>query len=149
MQQQLPLSHVQSSLDRGLIEAYEATDFHVDDSPSFVLKIGASSRPLAQLYLKHGCECAAYVTACNPLGENVGQERNAELQRQLTSKLARGDFAFLPGIGQDSKGKWPGEPSYLVLGIQLNSAMELGNTLRQNAIVWCDADTVPQLILLR
>ncbi|UUZ55406.1 DUF3293 domain-containing protein [Massilia sp. H-1] len=49
----------------------------------------------------------------------------------------------------DPKREWPSEPSFLVRGLSLEDASALGRQLRQNAIVWCGADLVPQLILLR
>jgi hypothetical protein len=35
------------------------------------------------------------------------------------------------------------------LGISRQQAMDLGDRLEQNAIVWCGPDAVPELVLLR
>ena len=39
--------------------------------------------------------------------------------------------------------------SFLVLGMTLNAAKDLGKKFKQNAIVWSDQSTISQLILLR
>ncbi len=64
-------------------------------------------------------------------------------------ELGRRSLAYIEGIGQHPSKQWPGEASYLVFGLELEAAKTLGRALRQNAIVWSDADAVPRLILLR
>ena len=56
---------------------------------------------------------------------------------------------FIDGIGCDPSGCWPGEASCLVLGLSIDIARALGTEFEQNAIVWCGADAVPELVLLR
>ena len=63
--------------------------------------------------------------------------------------LEQRGLPYLTGAGCDPKQAWPAEPSYLILGTPLAEARAIGHELRQNAIVWCGADCVPQLILLR
>ena len=49
------------------------------------------------------------------------------MQRSLT---------FFEGLGQTPSLQWPGEPSYLVLGMSLQAAMALGRKYEQHAIVF-------------
>ena len=70
-------------------------------------------------------------------------------QGELTAELIRRGLAFLEGVGQHRSGDWPGEPSFLVLGLALEVAKSLGKHYEQNAIIWCGPDAVPQLTLLR
>ena len=42
-----------------------------------------------------------------------------------------------------------GLASLLVFGLALEAAKSLGQSLEQNAIIWCGADCVPDLILLK
>ncbi|TAL78491.1 MAG: DUF3293 domain-containing protein [Burkholderiaceae bacterium] len=46
-------------------------------------------------------------------------------------------------------GSWPGESSFLVLGLDAERAAALGNQYRQNAVLCCDERAVPRLVLLR
>jgi hypothetical protein len=56
---------------------------------------------------------------------------------------------IIDGESSDSIGTWPGEKSFLVLGLDLETAIRLGREFRQNALVWADEDAIPRLILLR
>ena len=74
---------------------------------------------------------------------------NVAAQSRLESKLRERSIPFIAGVGEDSAGIWPGEPSVLVLGITLDAAKSFGMDFHQNAIVWVSEDVTPQLILLR
>lgn len=132
-----------------LQQAYLETDYQVHDHRPFVLKIGVASPQLAQLYRQHGSTCATFLTACNPHSEAVDDVENLAFQHKLARELTRLGLTFIPGIGQDSHGQCPGEPSYLILGRALDEAKVMGTQYRQNALVWCGEDAVPHLILLR
>lgn len=132
-----------------LIQAYLETDYGVNADPAFVLKVGVFSEPLARLLEHHHCDCAAYLTACNPLSQDAGAAENAVRQAELSRELTERSLRFIEGVGQDSQGKWPGEASFLILGLSLEASRALGRKHAQNAFLWCARDAVPQLILLR
>ena len=79
----------------------------------------------------------------------VNDTDNRIRQRELADELVRRGLAYLPGIGQHPSNNWPGEESFLVLDVNLQSAKKLGEQYEQNAIVWCGAAGLPELILLR
>jgi len=101
------------------------------------------------LYKTHRSETCAFITACNPLGELLSAEQNSDLQKQLEEEIKFRGLAYIAGEGKHPVGDWPGEPSYHVFDLSLEAAKTLGRKFNQNAIVWCDLDAVPQLILLR
>jgi hypothetical protein len=68
---------------------------------------------------------------------------------ELKSDKSLQDFELVEGLGQHPINSWEGEESFLVLGISLAKASEVGRKYDQNAIVWIDTDAIPQLILLR
>ena len=138
-----------SVIDTGLIQAYRETQYEVHGAQPFTLRVDEPSPALASAHRKHRTDCSAYITACNPLSEDVGAEVNARRHAELGRELARRSLAYTEGIGQHPSNQWPGEPSYLVFGLTLEAARALGRSLGQNAILWSDADTVPRLILLR
>lgn len=140
---------IDSTLDPVLIAAYKATNYKVHAQPPFVLKIGVASPPLAELYRLHGCNCAAFITACNPYGAKLDDAENSALQLGLAHHLSSRGLPFLPGMGVGNEDEWAGEPSYLVLGLDQHAATAMGKRHQQNAIVWCDSDAAPQLVLLR
>lgn len=143
----------ESAISPSLIQAYLAADYRVDAELPFTLKVGVFSEPLAHLLQRHQSDCAAYLTACNPLGRDVGDIENAARQAELSRELKGRSLRFIDGVGLDSQSeetqKWPGEVSFLVLGLSLEASRALGRKHEQNALIWCGKDAVPQLVLLR
>lgn len=138
-----------SQIDPATLQAYIETNYRVAGEAPFVLQLGVHSPQLAALHAQHGVESSAYVTACNPLSEQLTKDENAAHMATLTLEVLLARFPHLPGEGVHPSGTWPAEPSLLVLGIDLAAARALGARYRQNAIVFCGADAVPRLELLR
>jgi putative PIN family toxin of toxin-antitoxin system len=127
-----------------LIAAYERAEYVVHDR--FTLKIGRRSCELDALLEAHGATSAAFVTAANPRGEVLSDEENRTALEALEASLA---YPFCRGEGRDPQGRWPAEPSVLVLGMPRGEAEALGRALRQNAIVCIEKGAAPELVMLR
>ncbi|OTP76420.1 hypothetical protein PAMC26577_11050 [Caballeronia sordidicola] len=138
-----------SSISAITIRAYEETEYRVFGDLPMTLHIGVHNAQLADLHLAHDVDCSAFITAANPLSEPTDDASNLSHQAKLADDLNLQDFQFISGTGQHPSGDWPGEPSFLVLGVSLDAAKEVGARYKQNAIVWCGDDAVPRLILLR
>ena len=120
-----------SGVSEDLIDAYIATNFNVHTDPSFTLKIGAGSRQLRNLLEEHKCSTAAYVTAWNPYGKALSDAENKERNKAL--KLSLSDkYVVFDGLGTNPLGEWPGEESFLILGINRQNAMKLATEFEQN-----------------
>ncbi len=113
------------------------------------MKVGVPSEPLRQLYSQYRSDCAAYITACNPLGRRLSEADNTARQAALLSELTGRTLKFINGVGLDSQDTWLGEASFLVLGLSLEATRVLACKHEQNAVVWCDKDAVAHLVLLR
>lgn len=135
-----------SKISDNLIEAYLATNFHVNVKEEFILNVGHFSRPLSDLHKSHECDTSAIITALNPLGVVQSDEENKKKNRTL-KRIAEERYAVIEAAGVDPKGEWPAEASFLILGISRHDAMDLGQRFQQNAIVF-NEDTVPELIML-
>jgi hypothetical protein len=129
--------------------AYRQTHYRVFGGIPAVLHIGVRCAPLLRLYQLHHTDCAAFVTACNPLGTRLDAAGNAQRQAALAQEIARKGRAACEGFGEHPSGEWPAESSFLVLGVARSAAQALGRQFEQNAIVWVAADAIPELILLR
>ena len=129
-------------------QAFLDTHYRVLGATPFVLRINARCAPLAALHQRHGVSCSAFITACNPYCRPLADDDNAQRHAALRDELARRGIPHLEGIGQHPSNDWPGEPSWLVIGIAEDAARELGTALEQAAIVWAGADAVPRLIEL-
>ena len=135
-----------SEVSDDLIDAYIATNFNVHTDPPFTLKIGDASRQIRNLLEEHKCRTAAYVTAWNPYGKALNDAENKERNKALKSSLSD-KYRVYEGLGTDPLGEWPGEESFLILGINRQNTMDLGTEFEQNAVVFIE-DGVPELIML-
>ncbi|NDY95121.1 DUF3293 domain-containing protein [Wenzhouxiangella sp. C33] len=136
-----------SRLDGALIAAYRAALYRIADR--FDLKIDQASPELAAWQLAHKVDCSALLTACNPAGQRVDERVNQSATAALAARIRRAHWPHSPTLGLDPAGRWPAEPGFLVGGLALAPARELGRLFDQNAIVWAGSDAVPRLILLR
>ncbi|MDH6149335.1 MULTISPECIES: DUF3293 domain-containing protein [Paraburkholderia] len=138
-----------SNIDSDTIKAYLETHYRVISDEPMTLLVGTPNPALEALHEATGVESSAFITAWNPYSQKCGDETNANRQKALAGELTALGLRFLPGVGLHPSGKWPGEPSFLVLGISFESAKELAERYEQNAIIWARADAVPELVLLR
>lgn len=140
---------VDTTIDSTLVAAYQETLYHVNGLQPFTLRIGTPSAELKKLYKESNTQSGTFITACNPYSTALGEAENQERQTQLGAELRKRSLKFCDGEGKHPNDEWPAEASFFVLGMSLEAAKKLAAQLEQNAILWCDADATPQLILLR
>lgn len=140
---------ISTCIDLPTLRAYRATEYRVLGSMPCTLRIDMQCPALRALHAHFGVSCSGFLTACNPCSRRCDEAINAARQESLFRLLDTSGRTVLPGVGIDPAGDWPGEDSFLVPGLELPQAQELGRQFEQNAIVWADADCVPRLILLR
>ena len=138
-----------SIIDPGTIQAYQETEYRVLGGQPFTLRVGQANADLLTTHKLHQVDGSAFLTACNPFSQRLDDAANVLRQATLAAQLRQHGVAFAPGIGQHPCNDWPGEDSFLVLGLDLEAARSLGARFEQNALIWSGADGVPQLILLR
>ena len=131
-----------------LMQAYNSTHYGIE-ACDWHLQLGQPQPALAAYYQRHAVQCAAYLTACNPLGELLPDHLNARRMAQLRQALQRAGWSWLNGQGHDPDGDWPAEDSVLVWGMGESTARAWGQQWSQNAVLHIGADMVPQLVLLR
>ena len=139
----------ESQIPRATIQAYLETHYQVHGFSPTLLKIGEGNATLAAIHRSNGVEASAFVTACNPFSEPLDDAANAERQKILAVELTQRGLTFIEGVGQHPSNDWAGEASFLVLGVSVEEAKELGARFGQNAIVWAGSDAVPKLVPLR
>jgi hypothetical protein len=138
-----------SAIDAETLQAYRETNYRVLEGPPMTLHVDAACPELLLLHARYQVSCSAFITACNPLGIRTAAPLNAQRQEVLLAELSRRKVVALRGIGQHPTNQWPGEPSFLVLGVTRRTAQALGRQFEQNALVWAGLAAVPELILLR
>jgi hypothetical protein len=131
-----------TTIDPTLISAYHETEYRVFSDPPLILLVGTKNQGLRALHQRNGGTTSAFVTAFNPYSQALDAAENAARQERLAAESRRQGLAHIPGIGQHLSNGWPNEPSFLILGLGLEQSRELGNALKQNAIVWTGTDGV-------
>jgi hypothetical protein len=138
-----------SSIPAELVTAYSKANYRVFHQTPFVLKIGQRNTDLVEVHQKYDCTSSTFITAYNPYSQVSSKAENEHAQSQLALRLKENSIKTIEGFGEDGEGQWPGEPSFLALGVYLDAAKAFGVEFHQNAIVWISKDAIPQLILLR
>ena len=142
------IAMAETVLPSPLLQAYQNTHYCIAQCDWF-LQLGHVQSALAPYYQRHAVQCAAYLTACNPLGELLPDHLNARRMHQLRASLQSAGWSWLDGHGHDPQGHWPGEDSVLVWGMSETTARAWGKQWNQNAVDYVGADMIPQLVLLR
>ena len=123
-------------MDKSLEAAYLATHFVVEDLRwSGVILVGESTPELDDFLRAQGLSDWAYITAYNPRSERLSDDVNQGRYAELIQKLDADGIPWLSGFGRTPDGSWPSDPSVLVWGIDRATAVEIGRTFGQNAIV--------------
>lgn len=119
-----------------LFEAFRNTSYNAEtpDGP-ICIRIDEHNLRLDRLLEKEGFESWAYITAYNPNGAQAAEPDNEAAQRRLEAEFRAGGFTFYAGASTADAGDWPAEPSFLVLGIAEEHAIETGSRYDQAAIV--------------
>ena len=141
---------VKTRITFDLIKVYNRTLYWVKARPKpWALRIGKPSKALLRIYRQEGISSSAFITAYNPRSQKTSATENRKAQERLLKEIREKGYSFIPGVGKDPKGSWPGEPSFLVLDISLPRVVALGKKFRQNAIVFMGKNAVSRLVLLR
>ncbi len=138
-----------SALEPSLLRAYLETSYAVFGPRPFPLHVGAVSPELLVEHRAHRLPGSAFVTACNPFSRSLTAAENVARHETLRAELQHRGLRSLEGHGHHPSNGWPPEPSFLVFGLELAAACDLGRRWEQNAIVWAGPDAVPELIVLR
>lgn len=153
---------MKSDIPEDLIAAYRETHYRVMGEIStlptnplanctlaFTLRVGQKSDDLLTLYPRLHCASAVFVAAVNPYSRATEPQINTMLHQRLLADLRTHRKTFIEGMGEHPSKDWPAEPSVLAFDYSLEDAKQLGRDYEQNAIVYCGASGVAELISLR
>lgn len=139
-----------SDIPLDLITTYRTAIYRVDAPEGVVtFYIDRHSPELVQIHNQAGVSTSAFMTAYHPYSVPSSDEENEKAQQALLAELRSRGYRWLEGAGEDAKGKWPAEPSVLVLGIAEPEATQLATHFKQNGYVFCGGDAIPRLVLTR
>lgn len=129
-----------------LRQAYLATDYQVYPNTSDTLHIRANQiNATLDQFLKTQ-KTWTYITAWNPNSEPLSAEENTQRNQQLIESLQAKKYIFYHGKGVPDVGDWLPEESFLVLDISKKTAIQMGQTYGQKAILWGQKGSIAELI---
>ena len=136
----------QKDLPAALSHAFEKAIYRVHSPQGDIdVRIGQLNRPLNKLLEQENSRGAAILTACNPGAQICSRAFNDAVQESLLRDLQKLDLRWWPATNLDPRGKWPDEPSLLVLAISLQQARWQARLFKQLAFVYIPANGKPQL----
>jgi hypothetical protein len=127
-----------------LVDAYKKARYVVFLERELVLRIGEPSERLDALL--QGAT-AAFVTAANPQSHKKSTAENHAAHLELVKSMAGKPWRCYPAEGRDPAGQWR-EEGLLIAGIPRAEAEALGRSLGQNAIVFVQSRSAPELAVL-
>jgi hypothetical protein len=131
-----------------LLEAYRRALYVAYGAPDLVIRIGERNAVLDALLDEDGAATAAYLTAANPNGVLQDETANELSCAALHQALADAGYSCYAGEGRDPAGHWPAEPSVLAVGISRHEASVIGRSYEQNAFVFIERGSAPELVVL-
>ena len=138
-----------SNIKQELLDSYTEANYHVYANPSFILKIGQSSKELRKLLTDLNVKYAAFITAFNPYSRELELFENRLRNKKLEEKIQSLALYYIKGDGRCGDSGEVGEESFLVFGLSKKQAINLGMESKQNAIVVSGTNATPSLLLLK
>ncbi len=133
-------------LPAALSHAFEKAIYRVHSPKGDIdVRIGHVNRPLNTLLEQEKSQGAAILTACNPGAQICSRAFNDAVQESLLRDLQKMTLRWWPAVNLDPAGRWPDEPSLLVLDISLQQARWQARLFKQLAFVYIPLNGKPQL----
>jgi hypothetical protein len=133
-------------MEKELESAFRRTNYRVFADTTLLLRVDRAEPALRVLLHEADADSAALLTAFNPGGLRQPPFRNRQSGQRLGRELARAGFTAIAGRNEDPHGRWPVEPSLLVLALPWPRAHALAARYGQVAFLWIEADGTPRLI---
>jgi hypothetical protein len=128
-----------------LFATYLNTEYRVQTlGGAYVLKIDERSDFLEQAHKNHRTDRSAFITACNPASQRVGDAVNEAAIEAMNEEVSERWPKYF-AEGADPTGVWSPEPSFLVMGIDYRDVIELAHKYNQNAFLYADKEPVLRL----
>ncbi len=133
-----------------LWQAYLATEYCASTPQGEItIRIDNVHPDLDRLLESHDAKQWAFITAWNPFSEELSDEENSTRHDQLVQKVKELGYVAFEGAGVPNNTDWSPEVSLLILGIDEDTAIDIGVEFGQNAIVLGWQHEVAELVPCR
>ena len=123
-----------------LLEHYKNTDYwFVVNDRKITLSVDSINCDFNSLCHDFNCRTGAFITAFNPHSAPLSISENRQRNRLLESDLEKlTNIRYFYGAGEDLDNQWPAEESFMILGVQQQTAIDLTRRYQQNAFLWIE-----------
>jgi hypothetical protein len=123
------------------LTAYEATFIHIDWEPEVTIEVAPAPLGTSDGEFPASHRSIHIVTACNPAPHVLPPEENARRNERLLADIKAAGLAWRPALGRSAEPTKPWqEPSFALLDVERNSAIDLARAHEQAAIFEWTAD---------
>lgn len=135
-------------INKSFLDAVYRETLYITDLPQFFIRIDEFNESLNQFLIDNNFTNWVFITASNPnsqlLNTFENEKRNYLLEKELRSKKMK----YLRGRGMPESSDWDAEESFLVFNIEKNKAKQIAFEYDQNAIIYGEINSKPELIWL-
>ena len=119
-----------------LDEAFRRTSYRVRlDAGEVTLRVDELSMEIDDLLRRLNFEAGVVVTAHNPGGTATAAAENERAQARLKRAIARRGWRSFEGVNVADDGRWPDEPTLLVLPEHPDDAVALAADFGQDSVL--------------
>lgn len=128
-----------------LLKSYLETTYTTYD-PVIEIVIRKTNKDLKSLLKVINETSWVFITAENPRSQELSKEENKNLNLSLERNLIKEDYQYILGAGIPNNPDWTPENSFLVLGMDKKTGIQLAIKYQQNAFVYGELETTAELI---
>ena len=132
-------------MNKDLIKSYLETTYTTYD-PVIEIVVEKTNNDLKSLLKITNETYWVFITAENPRSQNLSKEENEDLNISLERDLINGNFPYINGAGIPKNPDWTPENSFLVLGMDKKTGIQLAIKYQQNAFIYGEIETTAELI---
>lgn len=90
----------------------------------------------------------AFITAWNPKSKLLSPQENNQRHKELIKIIKKTGYPYFIGKGIGKEAGWEPEISLLILHIDKETALQIGQYFNQNAIVFGEQGKKPKLLII-
>lgn len=123
--------------------------YEVLGTSPFELRVGQASAELLSEHKAHRASSSTFFTGVDCLDPSSDPAKKIARHKALQHELAWRSLIFIEACTRHPSDNSQCDEGFLVFDLTPAAAMVLGERFEQRAILWCDSEAIPQLLLLK
>ena len=129
-------------------EQYKEALYQIKNFPDVRIRPGYKNPSIDDLLNKYQVDRGAIITPYNPRSKKLSVEENEAKLLLFKHQILQLGLPYLDTVSSDEQGDWL-EYGVLVMGIDLIKAREIGREYEQNALIYMQSNSAPEVIWIR